>query len=110
VSKKKSPHTAKVAGPKRPAPIALEARMTIVHAADLHRALLARLTQGEAVVVDGSRVEEIDTSVLQLLISLWRTASQRGIACAWTGSSSALREAADLLGVADMLQLADGAA
>jgi anti-anti-sigma regulatory factor len=110
VSKKKSSRTAKVAGTKRPAPIELDARMTIVHAAELHRTLLTRLAQGKAVVIDGSRVEEIDTSILQLLISLWRTASQRGVACAWAGTSKALRQAADLLGVAEMLHFPDAAA
>ncbi len=84
--------------------------MTIVHAAELHRTLLARLAQREALVLDGSRVEEIDTSILQLLISLWRTASERGVACAWAGASTGLRQAAALLGVAEMLHFPDAAA
>jgi anti-anti-sigma regulatory factor len=100
VSRKKSPRTA----------IELDARMTIVHAADLHRTLLARLEQGAAVVVDGSRVEEIDTSILQLLVSLWRSASQRGIACGWAECSNALRQSAELIGVAEMLHFPDASA
>lgn len=60
-------------------------------------------------VVDGTRVEEIDTAILQLLASLWRTCLERGIACTWHGASDALRQAAALIGLADFLHLPDGA-
>ena len=104
MSKKKPPRTAKPARAKQSARIELDARTTIVQAADLHRALLARVTQGEAVVIDGTRVEEIDTAILQLLASLWRTCVERGIACTWHGASDALRQTAVLVGMADLLQ------
>ncbi len=55
-------------------------------------------------VVDGTRVEEIDTAILQLLASLWRTSLERGIACTWHGASEALRQTAALVGVAELLQ------
>ena len=108
MSKKKLPRKTKAIRVKRPAHIELEARTTIVQAADLHRALLARVARGEGVVVDGTRVEEIDTAILQLLASLWRTCLERRIACTWHGASDALRQAADLVGLADLLQLPDG--
>jgi len=75
-----------------------------VQATDLHRTLLARLAEGRPIVVDGTRVEEIDTSILQLLASLWLTGAQRGIVCTWHGASDALRATATLVGVAKMLQ------
>jgi anti-anti-sigma regulatory factor len=103
VSKKKPPRAAAPKRVKQPAPIELDVRMTIVEAADLHRTLLARLTRGCAVVVDGSRVEEIDTAILQMLVSLWRTCLERGIACSWLGASDALRRSADLVGLGGML-------
>ncbi len=109
MSKKKLPRKTKAIRVKQPARIELEARTTIVQAADLHRTLLARVARGEGVVVDGTRVEEIDTAILQLLASLWRTCLTRGIACTWHGSTSdALRRAANLVGLADLLQLPDG--
>jgi anti-anti-sigma regulatory factor len=108
VNKKKLPRATKATRVKQPARIELDARATIVQAADLHRTLLARLALGEGVVVDGTRVEEIDTAILQLLASLWRTCLTRGIACSWHGASDALRQAASLIGLADLLQLADG--
>jgi anti-anti-sigma regulatory factor len=117
VSKKKPPRTVKrvrasqrppvkqPSGTTQPARIELDARMTIAQAADLHRLLLSRLAAGEPVVIDGTRVEEIDTAVLQLLTSLWRTAQDRGIACTWHGASEALRYTANLIGVAGAVGL-----
>ena len=103
MNKKKPPRAAKATRSKDPVPVELEARMTIVQAADLHRRLLACVAHGETVVVDGTRVEEIDTAVLQLLASLWRTCLARGIACTWRGVSDALRQTAALVGLAEMM-------
>jgi len=108
VSKKKLPRKTKAIRVKKPARIELGARTTIVQAADLHRSLLASVARGEGMVVDGTRVEEIDTAILQLLASLWRTCVARGIACTWHGTSAALRQAANLVGLADLLQFPDG--
>ena len=106
MSKKKPPRPAKPKATKAPRPsrIVLDDRLTIVQAADLHRMLVKRLAEGRQLVVDGSRVEEIDTAILQLLTSLWRTGAERGIACTWHGASQALRRTAALVGVAEMLQ------
>lgn len=100
---KRKPRTAKSARVTRPAPIDLDPRLTIAQAAGLHGSLLARLSDGGPIVVDGSRVEEIDTAILQLLTSLWRTGADRGIACSWQGASNALRDTAALIGVAETL-------
>ena len=81
--------------------------MSIVQAAGLHGTLLARLADGAPVEIDGSRVEEIDTAILQLLTSLWRTGQERGIPCSWFGASEALRRTAGLVGVAQMLCFPD---
>ena len=104
MSKKKTAHAA---SPPRgePPPIELDPRLTIVQAAALHRTMVAHLEEGRPVIVDGTRVEEIDTAVLQLLMSLWRTGQERGIACTWHGASDALRRTATLLGVAGILHL-----
>ena len=102
MTKKKSPRTT------QPPRIELDARLTIVQAADLHRTLAARLASGGPVVVDGARVEEIDTAILQLLTSLWRTSRERGIVCTWHGASDILRRTATLLGVAEMRHFPDG--
>jgi anti-anti-sigma regulatory factor len=104
VSRKKPP---RAHGPKRrqAACVELDARLDIAQAAELHRALRAHLAKGGPVTVDGTRVEEIDTAMLQLLASLWRTSGERGIACRWKGASGALRRTATLLGMAEVLNL-----
>jgi anti-anti-sigma regulatory factor len=103
VSKKKPPRAAKSAKVPRPSRIVLGDRLTIVQAAELHRTLVKRLAEGRRIVVDGTQVEEIDTAILQLLTSLWRTGTERGIACTWHGASDALRRTAVLVGVAEIL-------
>ena len=107
MSKKKPPNRVKSKRAAPPAPIELGIRLTIMQAVDLHRTLLTRLADGRPLVVDGSRVEEIDTAILQLLLSLRRTSLARGILCTWHGASGALRRAAALVGVAEMLQFPD---
>lgn len=108
MSTKKPPRAAKPKPAARRAHVELDVRMSIAQAAGLHRTLLARLERGEAVVIDGTQVEEIDTAILQLLTCLWRTGKERGIVCTWHGASDALRQSAGLIGVADMLQLSGG--
>ncbi|MGO9947880.1 MAG: lipid asymmetry maintenance protein MlaB [Steroidobacteraceae bacterium] len=88
--------------------VELDAQLNIAQAADLHRTLLARLAKGGPVIVDGARVEEIDTAMLQLLASLWRTSRERGIDCTWKGASAALRQTAALIGVSEALNFPAG--
>jgi anti-anti-sigma regulatory factor len=102
MTKRKSPRV------MPPPCVELGARLTIVQAADLHRTLVTQLAGGGPVVVDGTHVEEIDTSILQLLTSLWRTSLERGISCTWRGASEVLRQRATLIGVAEMLHLPAG--
>lgn len=81
--------------------------MTIVQVADLHRSLVDHLASGKTLVIDGSRVEEIDTAVLQLLASLLRGCTERGIGCSWHGASEPLLRAARLIGLDRLLQFPD---
>lgn len=85
--------------------IELAATMTIMQASELHRMLVERLAKGQPLSLDGTKVEEIDTAVLQLLASLWRTGPGRGVPCAWQGASAALCRSASLIGLSNMLQL-----
>ena len=94
-------------GALQPAPVRLDARVTITQAADLHRTLAVRVADGGPIVLDGTAVEEIDTAILQLLASLWRTTRERGTPCAWQGTSEVLRNTATLIGVAEALHFAE---
>lgn len=104
MKKRKAKAKMKAAGAMKLAP-----RLTIAEVADLHRALLERLAADECIVIDASEVCELDTSVLQLLVSLWRTAAARGRSVAWQGVSEALRRSAVLIGVAEHIDIKDSA-
>ena len=90
--------------PPKSGPIELPQRLTIAQSIDLRRTLTTALAGGEPLCLDGSRVEEIDTAILQLLVSAWTDAAQRGVACKWQGTSAALRNSATLIGVSEILQ------
>jgi anti-anti-sigma regulatory factor len=49
--------------------------VTVRHAAELGKCLASSLTSGGTVVVRTRELEDIDTSILQILVSLRRTAS-----------------------------------
>jgi anti-anti-sigma regulatory factor len=83
-------------------PIELAPELTIAHAAELQRTLKERLAAG-ALIIDASRVKQIDTSILQLLVSASRAGTQRGVACSWTSVSDTMRRCASLIGVAEFL-------
>jgi anti-anti-sigma regulatory factor len=99
VSKKKPSRPAKAA------PIELGARLSIAEAVDLHRMFTERVAQGAAIVIDGGKVEEVDTAILQLLASVWMTGAKQGVECRWQTASEALRRIAKLIGVAELLNL-----
>jgi anti-anti-sigma regulatory factor len=98
VTKKKTPRA------PPPGPIELAAELSIAQAVDLQRSFKDSLARG-ALAVDGTRVTQIDTSILQLLVAAWRAGAQRGVSCSWAGASDALRRSAGLIGVAEALQL-----
>jgi len=104
MSKRKAPRAPKAKG-RAQSPIVLAGRMTIVDAAQLRLTLEAALAGGGPVVLDGTRAEDTDTAILQLLASLWRTCLAREIGCRWEGVSEALRESANLIGLTEALHI-----
>jgi anti-anti-sigma regulatory factor len=103
--KKKKPPAAPAPQSGSPQSVQLAARMSIAQSPELHRTLADRLAAGAPLLIDGGQVEQIDTAVLQLLVGAWRGAASRGIERRWLGASPALHGAANLIGVADLLQL-----
>ncbi|HKR77032.1 MAG TPA: STAS domain-containing protein [Rhodanobacter sp.] len=87
-----------------PATVVLPPDCRMAAQAALQAELVAALPGG-AVVLDGSRVERVDTAALQLLVLLRRELDGRGGTLAWQGSSEALNDAAGLLGLAKILEL-----
>jgi anti-anti-sigma regulatory factor len=99
VKKKKPPP------PAIPQIVELAERMSIAQSGELQRTLTVCLANGAPLLIKGDRVEQIDTSVLQLLVSAWLGAAKRGIECRWQGTSQALCRSAMLIGAAEILQL-----
>ncbi|MGB0126061.1 MAG: STAS domain-containing protein [Rhodocyclaceae bacterium] len=87
-----APETKEVA----PSRLEVEEELTIYHAAQLKEALLAGLSQGEALEVDLSQVAEIDSAGVQLLVLLKREAAAAGKRLSLVGHSPAVLSVLDL--------------
>ncbi|RDI97757.1 anti-sigma factor antagonist [Dyella solisilvae] len=84
--------------------IALPADFRLASTADV-KASLADALGASAAELDGAAVERVDSAALQLLLVFRREAAARGLALAWSGVSVAMREAADVLGLSQVLEL-----
>jgi anti-anti-sigma regulatory factor len=86
-----------------PVLIVLPDRLTIGDAAQLQLTLSDAAARG-TLAIDGAQVAEIDTAVLQLLASLWRSPT----VCEWRGVSEPLLRSAQLIGLDEMLRFPGG--
>ena len=97
----------KVAAPAAPAAdpfyLKLDASCTLRETGDLQFSLVA--ARGDPVVVDGSGVERIDTSGLQLLVALVRRQQQGGGRVEWKAVSPELAKCSERLGLNGALGL-----
>ncbi|MBD8881943.1 STAS domain-containing protein [Rhodanobacter sp. 7MK24] len=69
------------------------------------QAELSEALRGGAIEFDGSQVERVDTAALQLLVLFRRALDARGGTLSWRSVSTALNDAASLLGLARILEL-----
>ncbi|MFC4528032.1 STAS domain-containing protein [Dyella halodurans] len=69
------------------------------------KAELLEALEAPAVNIDGAAVERVDTAALQLLVAFRRESTARGQSPAWHGVSTVMRDAASLLGLAQVLEL-----
>ncbi|GEM_PF-3422545 len=86
-------------------PIVLEPVITIAEAAALKSRLLPYVGHGGEIVMDGSRVESVDSAALQVLLAFVRSARAHGAVIHWSGISETLLNTAQLLGLARLLSL-----
>ena len=84
--------------------IELPERLTVADAAAVHERFVTAIARGGAIAIDGSKVSDIDTAGLQLLLGLMRYRES----CVWRGVSQALLRAARLVGLDGPLKLAAG--
>ncbi len=83
--------------------INLEATQNIQNVSDLHQKIFAVYQQHDKIEIDASEVSSIDTSSLQLLLVLKRTAMNENKEISFDFPSERFIEAAELLGMSDML-------
>lgn len=74
-------------------------------AAALKQSLCEALAQDGPVQLDVSAVERVDTATMQLLCAFVRDRAEQQRETRWLGDSSAIREAARLLGITNLLSL-----
>lgn len=84
--------------------IALPADFRLGSVADV-KAELIEAFDAPGTQLDGAGVERVDTAALQLLVAFRREATARGQPPAWLGVSDVMREAAGVLGLAQVLEL-----
>jgi anti-anti-sigma regulatory factor len=73
--------------------------LTVVHAAEIRKALLKALKAADGVVIDAGNVTNVDISGLQLLCSAHRMAAESGKRISYTGKlPGAFQKAAEEAG------------
>ena len=87
------------------ATVKLPATISITETARLRDDLLEIMKVDGGIAIDASQVQRIDTAGLQLLAAFVENANTCKRSLAWWGETAALTEAAERLGLADLMQL-----
>lgn len=83
----------------------LEKFSDISKAESLHEKLESYLNDGVSVTIDASQVERIDTSSMQVLLSLFSSMEKQHMQASINNPSETFIKAASLLGVSEFLRL-----
>ena len=83
----------------------LEKFADISKAETLHEKLESYLNDGVNVNIDASQVERIDTSVIQILLSIFSTMEKQHLQASIKDPSETFQKAASMLGVSDFLRI-----
>ena len=86
-----------------PPQLTLDADLGIEHADALKQRLLSQLAANEPVLIDGAAVERLHSAALQLLCAFVRDRRSAGLEVRWGETSECLRDAAEILGLNQML-------
>lgn len=92
------------------APILLASVLNIQQVASFHEELLKALDHADKIEIDASEVNAVDTASLQLLLVFKQEALKNGKEVVIDFPSEKFIEAADLLGVSQMLEIDQAAA
>lgn len=85
--------------------VLFDAVLDISRARDLCERLNQALESGDPLMLDGGHIARIDTAAIQTLTIFCRTAKERGIPINWCAASPSLRQAAETLGLVQILQV-----
>jgi ABC-type transporter Mla MlaB component len=84
--------------------ITLGDSLTIAQVGDLYAQLLASLAEEQAVNIDISNIERVDTAALQLLYGYQRDGHAQGLVIIWSNPSKVFCDAVDILGIRPFYQ------
>ena len=90
---------------KKPLQIDCEETMDISMAQDLHKNLGKALSEDRPIVVNTSKVEKIDASILQMFCALSQAAKNQQLALEWQEPSQKFLDSVRLLDLGDSLGL-----
>lgn len=74
-------------------------QLTIAQCSDIYTQLLTAMAEGQAVSIDISAIERVDTAGLQLLYGFQRDAEAQGLVTIWSEASNVFCDAVDTLGM-----------
>ena len=81
--------------------------LNIAGVGDLYAELLTLLAEGKPVAIDVSKIERIDAASLQMLYAFSKEAAEQGNPLGWDNPSEAFCSSVKLLGLAQMMGIAD---
>lgn len=85
--------------------VSVPATCTFRETAELKSTLLRWVDAADAVQLDVSALQRIDTAAVQVLCAFARDRQSRALAFCWVGEAEALNDASRLLGVSSLLGL-----
>lgn len=99
-----TPPESEAAAAPAPCVIDLGVSCTLHEAAALRAACMAALESKDPPVIDGTRVERVDTAGLQVLVGFTIDCMERSLHFTWAGRSEALARGIRLLGIEALLE------
>ena len=85
--------------------LVLESSMVINKAGDFYESLKKLDTSGQAIEIDASKVEIIDSAILQLLFAFALSLKEKNIKLSWKEPTENLLNKASILGLTEKLEL-----
>ena len=79
--------------------LSLKDEVTVAEAAGLKEALVKLLKEESGFALDVGQVAELDTSIIQLIFSTFKTSKERGVEISLTGRSDAFEDAMERTGL-----------